>query len=235
MTFDPFGDFESRGYLRNSLGEKNMDVVKRSEHVEFRANVAKAIDDLAGKKQLAYSDILQTHKTLFSQLYPWAGQDRSVNAPGLDISKGGVSGMFAYPHQVERAAGFALRQGNDPEFMRAKPGEVMGNLAHAHAFLDGNGRTLMVVHGDLAHKAGISIDWKSTDKASYLTALTHELQRPGEGHLDKYLKPFVQSAVDRHEQLATLLGLKGLGPGSQKAAIPSAGESTAQDPAKQKL
>jgi len=236
VTFDPFGDFESRGYLRNSLGEKDMDVVKNAEHIAFRSTVGKALDDLAGKKDLAYSDILQTHKTLFSRIYPWAGEDRSVNAAGLDISKGGVTGMFAYPHQIERAAEFALRQGNDPAFMRAKPGEVMGNLAHSHPFLDGNGRTILTVHSQLAHKAGISIDWKSTDKAAYLSALTHELHQPGAGHLDNYLKPYVQAAVDRQEQLATLLGLKGLGPGSQMAAMPASSETTTdKDTHKQKL
>lgn len=37
MTFDPFGDFESRGYLRNSLGEKDMAIVKDAEHIAFGA------------------------------------------------------------------------------------------------------------------------------------------------------------------------------------------------------
>jgi fido (protein-threonine AMPylation protein) len=29
--------------------------------------------------------------------------------------------------------------------MRERPGEVMGYFAHGHPFLDGNGRTIMVV------------------------------------------------------------------------------------------
>lgn len=35
MTFDPFGDFETRGYLRNFAGEKNPEFVKRLEHEAF--------------------------------------------------------------------------------------------------------------------------------------------------------------------------------------------------------
>jgi cell filamentation protein len=71
----------------------------------------------------------------------------------------------------------------------------MGYLAHAHPFLDGNGRTLMLVHSELAHRASFSIDWSKVSKESYLDALTRELERPGTGELDSYLKPFVGPAM----------------------------------------
>lgn len=234
MTFDPFGDFDAKGYLRNTLGLKDMAEVKRAEHMAFMQNLPKAIDDLAAKPRLEYADVLQTHKTLFSAFYPWAGQDRSITAPDVAISKSGISGMFALPADIKLAADYALRQGNDPAFMRSKPGEVLGSLAHAHPALDGNGRTILVVAGALAHRAGISIEWQSTDKAAYLSALIQELHQPGKGVLDDYLKPFVQPAVDRDQQLATLLGLKGLGPGSQMAKIPAT-EPDKAEPAKYKL
>ena len=48
--------------------------------------------------------------------------------------------------------------------MTEKPGEIMGYLAYAHPFLDGNGRTIMVVHAVLAQRAGFSIDWAATKK-----------------------------------------------------------------------
>lgn len=41
-------------------------------------------------------------------------------------------------------------RGQDSPFMREQPGEVMALLAHAHPFLDGNGRTIMVLHAELA-------------------------------------------------------------------------------------
>ena len=87
----------------------------------------------------------------------------------------------------------------------------MGLLAHAHPFLDGNGRTIMVIHTELAYRAGISIGWKQTDKVDYLTALTTELNDPGKGHLDAYLKPFIRDAVNRQQSTSTLKSLQGLG------------------------
>src|SRR3954468_7897067 len=57
----------------------------------------------------------------------------------------------------------------------------MGYLAYGHPFLDGNGRTIMVIHAELARRAGFGIDWSATDKDRYLAALTQEIDTPGQG------------------------------------------------------
>jgi cell filamentation protein len=69
----------------------------------------------------------------------------------------------------------------------------------------------MATDAELAHRAGISIDWKQTDKTDYLAALTIELNDPGKGHLDLYLKPFLREAVGRQQSTSELKSLKGLG------------------------
>jgi cell filamentation protein len=217
MALDPFGDAASRGYLRNSAGTNDMEQVKRLEHAAFRANVAHALYELSQAKSIGQAEILQTHKTLFSSVYPWAGESRSRHAPNSAISKGGRSDLFADPREVGAAMDYALKQGNDKNFMANKPGEVMGSLAYAHPFLDGNGRTIMVVHTELANRAGITIAWEKTDKADYLQALTKELDQPGKGHLDNYLKPFVQNTIDKQEQVQTVNSLPGFGPAEAKA------------------
>ena len=37
--FDPFGDYDSRGYLRNTAGEKDLEIIKIAEHELFRAQL----------------------------------------------------------------------------------------------------------------------------------------------------------------------------------------------------
>jgi cell filamentation protein, protein adenylyltransferase len=170
---DPFGDFESRGYLRNIEQEKNLDIVRRLEHVSFTTGLDEALKKLSEAKQLSYKDVLGTHKTLFEAVYPWAGEDRAHNAPALAVSRGSI--LFAHPQDVRRAIDTALAKGQDKSFMRQRPGEVMGYLAFDHPFLDGNGRTIMMAHSVLARRAGIGIDWASTDKNAYLNALTQEI------------------------------------------------------------
>ena len=200
MTFDPFGDFETRGYLRNVAGEKDPDIVRRLEHNSFVTGIDEAFNRLARIDHLTYRDVLDTHKTLFEAIYPWAGQDRAQTAPDIAVSKGEV--LFAHPKDARAAVEYGLRLGHDKNLMPNKPGEVMGYLAYGHPFLDGNGRTIMVVHTELAQRAGIAIDWAATDKVAYLAALTHELDSPGKGHLDNYLKRYMRPAVG-HENLAS--------------------------------
>ncbi|MDF2599482.1 MAG: protein involved in cell division [Methylobacterium brachiatum] len=125
--------------------------------------------------------------------------------------------MFAFPRDIRGAAEHALEQGNDSAFMRAKPGAVLGSLAHAHPFLDGNGRTIMVAHTVLANRAGISIAWQEADKAAFLIALTKEIHLPGDGHLDAYLAPFLREAAAQEKQIESLNALKTLG------SVPSLG------------
>ena len=211
MTFDPFGDFETQGYLRNLANEKDPEIVRRLEHASFVTGIDAAVERLRNIDQLSYPDLLQTHRILFEAVYPWAGQDRRTTTPELAISKGPV--LFAHPNEIELAANYALNHGQDRVFMRAKPGEIMGYLAYAHPFLDGNGRTIMLVHAALAQRAGFSIDWAATDKTAYLTVLTKELEYPGNGHLDSHLKPLIRDAIPEEslaERIVQTPGLDGI-------------------------
>jgi cell filamentation protein len=211
VTFDVFGDFETRGYLRNSERLKNLGEVKRLEHRVFLKNLGRAVEHLKHVERLTYWDVLDTHRVLFRDAYPWAGEDRQTTAPDLAIGKGERNDLFAHPRFMQDAVHYALRLGQDRAYMTEPCGEVMGYLAHAHPFLEGNGRTLMVVLNELAYRAGISIDWSRTDKDAYLQALTRELDRLGAGELDNYLKPFVGPAKSHENSTALLAELRSLG------------------------
>jgi cell filamentation protein len=199
VSFDPFGDFETRGYLRNFAAEKDRDIVRRLEHAAFVTGLDPAFRALGAAKEISYEHVLATHRALFDAVYPWAGQDRLATTPSLAVSKGGV--LFAHPDDIRAAVAYALRHGQDTAFMNQKPGEIMGYLAYGHPFLDGNGRTIMVIHSVLAQRAGFSIDWAATGKTDYLTALTQEIDAPGKGHLDAYLAPFKKPVI-AYDQLA---------------------------------
>ena len=166
MTFDPFGDFAKRGYLRNVAKAKDPEIVQRVLHNSFLTGIDAALDHLKARSSLSYDDVLKTHETLFEAVFPWAGEDRHTNAPHIHVKKGAV--FFAHPDDIRKAIDYALEKGQDKAFMAEKPGEVMGYLAYGHPFLDGNGRTIMLIHAELARRAGIGIDWAATDKDNYL-------------------------------------------------------------------
>ncbi len=214
MSFNPFGDFETAGYLRNNLQLKDLDQVKRLEHMAFEANLVDALAYLADVQVINYSTILHVHRILFGDFYPWAGTDRGKIAPDLVVFKGAADDpnktVFEHPAGIERAVEYGLRQASHSETFRAKPGVVMGTLAFAHPFLDGNGRTLLLVYIELCYRAGFAVEWSRTDKREYLKALSLEIEHPDDGHLDGYLKDFITEISDRNEWPELIGGINGL-------------------------
>jgi cell filamentation protein len=131
-------------------------IVQRLLHNSFLTGIDTALAHLKAQKSLSYADVLQTHKTPFEAVFPWAGEDRHANASHIFVKKGSV--IFAHPNDIRKAIDYALEKGQDKAFMAEKPGEVMGYLAYGHPFLDGNGRTMMLSMRSLrAARASVSI------------------------------------------------------------------------------
>lgn len=163
-SFDPFGDFETMGYLRNTMGAKDPQKVKTFEHATFLLNLPLTLDWLA-TQSLTYDTLLQVHQRLFADFYPWAGQDRLTVLPDTTVKKGEI--VFANPEEIESAVVEALKQ--------KASSDVLSQLAFAHPFLDGNGRAIFlffaehqrrhkklvrfdqISKGDLGHALGKSI------------------------------------------------------------------------------
>lgn len=210
--FDPFKDFEQAGYLRNRFVEKDPKIVQELEHQLFRAGLNEAIVYLAKRRTLGYDDFLEVHRILFSAFYPWAGQDRAATAPDIAVTKAGT--WFSHPLDARRAVEAGLQIARDKRQLRERPGEVMGLFAYGHPFLDGNGRTMLVIHSELCHRAGFCIEWHRTRKSDYLAALSAEIASPGRGILDGYLLPFAGGRQERQQwggAIDVLPGLNGEG------------------------
>ncbi|EKY3087877.1 Fic/DOC family protein [Cronobacter dublinensis] len=214
MIFDPFGDFETAGYLQNTLGLKNPDEVKRSEHLVFELGIEEALQFLSSQASITYATVLRVHAILFAEFYPWAGRDRNELVPDLAVFKGTSDHprhtVFAHPKEIKLAVNYALQLACDIKRFRKRPGEVMGALAFAHPFLDGNGRALLLVFMELSYRAGFSIAWYRTNKDDYLNALSVEIAEPARRCLDKYLLPFMVDITDRDEWPGIIGGIKGL-------------------------
>jgi cell filamentation protein len=206
--FDPFNDFSTAGYLRNKQKEQDSRIVKNVEHEAFLRNLPTAIEYLSKRKRINYEDFLEVHRIIFSEFYPWVGQDRILTAPNLLISKGIV--QFCPAYEIRLAINEGLRLAQEKKKMPENPGQIMGFFAHAHPFLDGNGRTILLIHLELAYRAGISISWTDTNKNDYLNALTHELVSPKDGVLDAYLLKFTGHQLQRNEWKNSIISIKGL-------------------------
>ena len=114
-VFDPFGDFESRGYLRNTFCEKDRRIVQRLEHAAYLAQIYDLVGTLRREKSIRYRTILNIHCQIFSSIYPWAGRDRSEHL--CAIGKAGFDKLFAHPRDVQRASEHALSLASDLQYL----------------------------------------------------------------------------------------------------------------------
>ena len=214
MNFDPFGDFETAGYLQNALQLKDPIEVIESEHLSFELSMEDALRYLAQKKSIDYSSVLKVHELLFSDFYHWAGKDRTELVPHLAVFKGSQDDPhhtpFEHPASIRLSVDYAFELASNKKRFRDRPGDVMGQLAFAHPFLDGNGRTILLVFMELCYRAKFAIEWSKTNKDDYLRALSAEIKEPFKGHLNDYLQPFVVDIAHRDEWPGMIGGLKGL-------------------------
>lgn len=191
--FDPFDDFSSQGYLRIVTGDGNPEIVKSIEHLAFASNIEQTLQFLASEKSLSYRSFLTTHKMLFSDIYPWAGMDRKSTSPHLVVAKGrGPSRIeFARPDDIERSVEFGLKIASSMCISPARAGEVLGYLAFAHPFLDGNGRSMLLLHTELCRRAGFQFRWADIERYSFLTNLSIEIEDPSRQAMNRFLEPFM--------------------------------------------
>lgn len=106
-VLDPFGDYETAGYLRNTYQERDLLLVGHLGTAAFEQKVLATVRFLRRRPSLQDQHITETHYRLFNSLYPWAGQDRSITAPDIAIARGGYSNLFAHPAVCKRAAEYA--------------------------------------------------------------------------------------------------------------------------------
>jgi cell filamentation protein len=111
------------------------------------------------------------HKRLFSAIYEWAGETRT-----LDMEKGTT--YFAHvPYilsestrlfdELKRENGL---QGLSKDDFIKRVAHYYGELNVIHPFREGNGRTIRVFFSLLAYRAGWNIDWSRMDSQENIDA-----------------------------------------------------------------
>jgi hypothetical protein len=90
VSFDPFGDFATKGYLRNVEKEKDLDIVKRLEHASFTTGLDEAFTALGKSKQLSIDAPSKGHLDNYLKQFirdPISLEELAaqvITAPGLD-------------------------------------------------------------------------------------------------------------------------------------------------------
>ena len=169
MSGDPFLDPRT-GIFRNRLGltdhaelaaaEKTMAAL-RVKQLERRR--------IAGRYDLDH--LRAFHWTIFQDVYPWAGQLRTV----LIVKAGG---SFCLPHLITPTAekvfgGLAAAdhlRGRDRASFLDGLVPLLAEINALHPFRGGNGRTQRAFLTQLARDAGFRLRWESVDRDANIDA-----------------------------------------------------------------
>ncbi len=159
---DPYLDPVS-GILRNKLGLTEDAALHMAEAAAARINATVAMQRADAARHLNEKSLKAIHHTLFSDIYAWAGDFRSVY---LRKAHGGLP--FAPP---ARLAGqmrrrilpafhkLARRAGADDRVFTDALAQCWGELTELHPFREGNGRAIQIFVAALAHRYNRDIDW----------------------------------------------------------------------------
>ncbi|MDI2111728.1 Fic/DOC family protein [Commensalibacter nepenthis] len=162
---DPYID-KKTGILKNKVKATTQEQLSQIEieYSGYRIEKLAKLDKVYGNFDLAHSRAI--HKTIFQDVYPWAGEVRKVN-----ISKGDTA--FAHNEFIESSFNKLSNElkkenylrGSSPDKFAERAAYYMGEINMIHPFREGNGRTQRLFINDLAKVNGYEIDLKKMGHA----------------------------------------------------------------------
>lgn len=150
--------------LENKLGIMDSAELAREEERLSKTRAKELFEKnlLAGEPAGKFSTLQKIHKILFADIYPFAGQLRTVN-----LAKGNF--RFA-PLMYLDAALANIDQMPQSDFDEIIEKYVEMNIAHP--FREGNGRSTRIwLDHILKHEIGKVVNWSLVDKEDYLLAM----------------------------------------------------------------
>ena len=150
--------------LENKLGIMDSAALAREEERLSKKRAKELFEKnlLAGEPAGKFSTLQKIHKILFADIYPFAGQLRTVN-----LAKGNF--RFA-PLMYLDAALANIDRMPQSDFDEIIEKYVEMNIAHP--FWEGNGRSTRIwLDHILKHEIGKVVDWSLVDKEDYLLAM----------------------------------------------------------------
>jgi cell filamentation protein len=117
------------------------------------------------------------HQHIFQDVYEWAGEFRTVS-----ISKSGDP--FAFPQHVASSLDKTCEElkhedhlaGSDLSRFASRAAYYLGEINAIHPFREGNGRTQREFIRTLAHRNGLTIDWRQISQEEMIEASRRSLR-----------------------------------------------------------
>jgi cell filamentation protein len=160
--------YEGTKVLTNNLNITNQETLDEAER-DISEACAVEIDFASPPYNIKY--LCKIHKSLFSDIYSWAGVIRTI-----DISKG--STHFCHVPYIEKETNklfTSLAKKNyfenlDKDKLIVAVAELYGDLNMTHPFREGNGRAQRILFEHIITNAGYEIYWNGIKQEEWITA-----------------------------------------------------------------
>lgn len=187
-SFDPY--MGPGGALINRLGITDPDKLKVAEQdaAHFRMAMLRE-SPIKGNYDLKH--LQETHRYIFQDVYPWAGEIRTVG-----MSK--PPSEFARPEYIETEANKLFKQLAAEKHLKGLHSEQFVDRAAfffvevnaVHAFREGNGRCQQAFFEQLSRDAGRPLDFSKVQRDTMILGATLAHNK---GH--EFFKPIIESAL----------------------------------------
>lgn len=160
--------------LKNKLNIRDSGQLEAAERQLTFARLAQPIDS----PELSPEGLKRMHHHLFQDLYPWAGQFRTVDmqkvvesgpnvhfAPAMMVARVEIPRFFRELNSDLNDRNF---DNLDPETFSYRAAVYIADLNHIHPFPEGNGRTQRFLLGAIAQRAGYQVDQTKIDRNAWI-------------------------------------------------------------------
>ena len=161
--FDPYL-YEDAPLLRNLLGIKDADLLKRAE-ADITSIKLLVVDGAVQSQAFDLPRLLEIHRHIFGDIYEWAGTIRTIPIVKGERVIGGDTVRYSQPDDIERDCVAVLKKLNCTDWTSLgvhETAEVFAKLVamlwQVHPFREGNTRTVITFSTQFAEAHGFRMD-----------------------------------------------------------------------------
>jgi cell filamentation protein len=169
-TTQPVYCYDGTDILKNKLNIRDLTILKKAEE-EITVVKQMALYQNPIKGNFTKAHLMNIHKFIFGDIYPFAGKIRKEQISKADT-------MFYPPNLIDRELDKIFLKIKSEAMLKEKSEDkVFDNLAYVmaelniiHPFREGNGRTIREFIRLMAKRCGYSLNWGNVDSDKLLNA-----------------------------------------------------------------
>lgn len=185
---DPY-TYPGTNVLKNLRDIRDLDLLQQFE-ADAAAFRLRQIEHLGMNGKLDAAHLQAIHRYLFQDVYPWAGEIRTVN-----ISRSGQF-PFAFAEQIlncmQKLSADLAREKHLAELPLAafcrRGAYYFGELNAIHPFREGNGRSQREFIRQLARRNGFRVRWSQVDRPQMTAASRLSFQKADNSGFEEILR-----------------------------------------------